>query len=686
MPFGADSVVETRGGNIPWKCPACQGRNRAHTYDSDCKYGEDAPDHGEDVQGDGEARLALTRSPNDNLSPRMLDHMSKIPTVFATLANIDSWKKACKSYGDGPDPDDDMVPPIFREIQRQSGLEIVPMKEVKNAYGSDREEWRQALENELNSFYTSGTFREATPTERREVYPSDILPMQVVAGRKPPDETGYKRKKARGVVCGNFEEDQGNEVTFTANLDASSFRAALATAAHNDWSIAVMDVSTAFLNADLPIGHKKVIVRPPAIFVHYGLVPAGTLWVAEKAVYGLRVSPKAWADKRDDDMSNVTVYIDNHTYRLVQSDADPAVWNIVGETEWLIQGYVLTYVDDFMIIGSDATVEGVRTALRSLWTTSDQPTISRTSPGKVKYLSIDVEYRSDGSITLSQHAYTRELLEKWGMKDCKGNRAINLGKEEFLEFDDYLPDDAEGTGEKAEPELKDVRMAQRMAGGLLWLSSRTRPDISFGVSRVAALATKNPTLSLIIGKKILRYLAFSSRYGLVYPKGAGSDPEYHDDDKKILAAKLDTYADASVDDVSTQTGVAQYLWECMVDWRSIRQQAIAGSTAEAEVNALATGELVNSSLKATLETMGIAVRSTLFGDNQAANQISTGRGTWKTRALSQKVNGIKSRTSRGLLRLEYIETALMRADGLTKHGGPQHAERVRGHFGLQEVL
>ena len=124
----------------------------------------------------------------------------------------------------------------------------------------------------------------------------------------------------------------------------------------------------------------------------------------------------------------------------------------------------------------------------------------------------------------------------------------------------------------------------------------------------------------------------------------------------------------------------------MVDWRSIRQQTIAGSTAEAEVNALATGELVNGSLKATLETMGMAVRSTLYGDNQAANQISTGRGTWKTRALSQKVNGIKSRTSRGLLKLEYIETTLMRADGLTKHGGPQHAERVREHFGLQEVV
>ena len=202
----------------------------------------------------------------------MLDHSLQIPMAFATLTtNIGS------SYGDGPDPDDDMVPPIFREIQRQSGLEIVPMKEVKNAFGAEREEWRQALENEYNSFLSSATFRDATAEERRNAYPRDILPMQVVAGKKPPDESGYKRKKARGVVCGNFEEDHGNEVTFTANLDASSFRAAVATAAHRDWSIGVLDVSTAFLNADLPIGHKKVLVRPPAIFVYYGLVPAGTI-------------------------------------------------------------------------------------------------------------------------------------------------------------------------------------------------------------------------------------------------------------------------------------------------------------------------------------------------------------------------------------------------------------------------
>ena len=50
------------------------------------------------------------------------------------------------------------------------------------------------------------------------------------------------------------------------------------------------------------------------------------------------------------------------------------------------------------------------------------------------------------------------------------------------------------------------------------------------------------------------------------------------------------------------------------------------------------------------------------------------------------MNGIKSRVSRGLLDLNFIATVLMRAGGFTKHGGAQHAERVRGHFNLYEVI
>eukprot|EP00959_Pyramimonas_sp_CCMP1952_P279014 5833594-Pyramimonas_sp.AAC.1 len=152
--------------------------------------------------------------------------------------------------------------------------------------------------------------------------------MKVVAGEKAADSTGYRKKKARGVVCGNFE-DESDEPVYCSNLDIASLRASLAVACKNGWSLGVMDVSTAFLNAHLPMGHKRVVVRPPAVFVGYGLVPEGELWVAEKAIYGLRVSPKAWSDKRDADMKSLVVDIGGEPHVLRQSTADPAVWAVV---------------------------------------------------------------------------------------------------------------------------------------------------------------------------------------------------------------------------------------------------------------------------------------------------------------------------------------------------------------------
>ena len=47
-----------------------------------------------------------------------------------------------------------------------------------------------------------------------------------------------------------------------------------------------------------------------------------------------------------------------------------------------------------------------------------------------------------------------------------------------------------------------------------------------------------------------------------------------------------------------------------------------------------------------------------------------------------KDNAIRSRIERGMLELIYVETALMRADGLTKSKGLDHMVKVRAHFGL----
>ena len=68
--------------------------------------------------------------------------------------------------------------------------------------------------------------------------------------------------------------------------------------------------------------------------------------------------------------------------------------------------------------------------------------------------------------------------------------------------------------ESEEPMVEDVRAAQRLAGGLNWLTTRTRPDLSFYVPQLASAATKQPIRDIAIGKRCLHYLAGARDHGL----------------------------------------------------------------------------------------------------------------------------------------------------------------------------
>ena len=57
------------------------------------------------------------------------------------------------------------------------------------------------------------------------------------------------------------------------------------------WNISKHDVKAAFMNAAMP-SDKTVIVAPPPQWIKWGLVEAGVTWTLDKAVYGLRESPK----------------------------------------------------------------------------------------------------------------------------------------------------------------------------------------------------------------------------------------------------------------------------------------------------------------------------------------------------------------------------------------------------------
>ena len=107
----------------------------------------------------------------------------------------------------------------------------------------------------------------------------------------------------------------------------------------------------------------------------------------------------------------------------------------------------------------------------------------------MEYLSVNSTATPSGYF-LGQTVYTKDLLSKWSMDEC---RAIGS-----------LEDPGDNIEEEDEPDEKEVRTAQRLAGGLNWLATRTRPDIAFIVSQLSSAATKAPRRAIALGKRTLR--------------------------------------------------------------------------------------------------------------------------------------------------------------------------------------
>ena len=113
---------------------------------------------------------------------------------------------------------------------------------------------------------------------------------------------------------------------------------------------------------------------------------------------------------------------------------------------------------------------------------------------------------------------------------------------------------------------------QAMVGSLLYLSTKTRPDIAYAVGVAASFVRHWTAL-----KRILRYLRGTHDYGLSYQreKEDGSCVGYSDSDWG-----------GSKDRKSTSGYI--FRWgDATITWRSSKQTCVALSTAEAEYVALA---------------------------------------------------------------------------------------------------
>ena len=203
----------------------------------------------------------------------------------------------------------------------------------------------------------------------------------------------------------------------------------------------------------------------------------------------------------------------------------------------------------------------------------------------------------------------------------------------------------------------DVRLALKCAGAMLWLSTRSRPDLSYCVSRMASLCSKNPSSSLIMGKRLCRFLSGTSDRGLTLKPRSRFDG----------SLTLTMYGDTGVG----YTGLVGQINGVTVVWRSIRQSLSAFSTIETEAQDLVDLMQMAEVLSSLLTSMGLTHDARQFYcDSKGASALTQGEGTWRTKTLVAMMRTIRSHLQAGLSQSQKLTPPRLLADILTNFLGP----------------
>jgi hypothetical protein len=196
-----------------------------------------------------------------------------------------------------------------------------------------------------------------------------------------------------------------------------------------------MDVKTAFLNGVI---EEEVYIEQPQGFVIYG--KESHVCKLKKALYRLKQAPRAWYARIDSYLMSLG---------FTKSDADPNLYYKVEDGFPLI---LVLYVDDLFLTGDEKLIDGCKRELTSEFEMKDL--------GLMHYfLGLEVWQRPD-EIFLSQGKYTVEILQRFGMMDCKSMATPMVTNLKLLS--------------DSSSDLVDPTMYRQLIGSLMYLVN-TRP-------------------------------------------------------------------------------------------------------------------------------------------------------------------------------------------------------------------
>jgi hypothetical protein len=263
--------------------------------------------------------------------------------------------------------------------------------------------------------------------------------------------------------------------------------------------------------------------------------------------------------------------------------------------------------------------------------------------GELKYfLGFQIKQLQDCTF-ISQTKYIQDILKKFGMKDDKPIKTP-MGTNGHLDLD---------TGGKS----IDQKVYWSMIGSLLYLCA-FRPDIMLSVCMCARFQADPKEVHLRAVKRIMKYLVYTPKFGLWYPKGSTFD---------LIGYSDADWAGYKIDRKST-SGTCQFLGRSLMSWASKKQNSVALSTAKAEY--IATGHCCAQLLgmRQTLRDYGYKLSKVpLLYDNESAIRMTDNPVEHsRTKHIDIRYHFLREHQQRGDIEIAYVNTKNQLADIFTK--------------------
>lgn len=255
-----------------------------------------------------------------------------------------------------------------------------------------------------------------------------------------------------------------------------------------------------------------------------------------------------------------------------------------------------------------------------------------------------VRNRKKRHLYLSQTAYVDKVCSKFNMHGTKSETPMRC--DERLDKDFTV---------KSENEI--TKPYRELIGSLMYVACTSRPDIMYPTAYLAHYVSCFGNEHWIAAKRVLKYLSWTKHYGIHYGRTKDEIVGYTDAD----------WAGDHIERKSTG-GFAFMYTGAVFAWSSKRQSIVAASSMEAEY--ISQARCVKEALwvRKLMDDFGMHESTVeIRADNQGA--IANAKGVKMNNA--SKHIGVcyhlqRDYVEKGAVRVEYVPSTMMVADGMTK--------------------